>query len=73
MAVSSQGMQDHFGAKSANWLTNWLTNYRTCQPRFQCHRAKPGRTLEQGCDELGSKTNAIKASTDTLDQLMAYG
>ena len=22
--MSSQGMQDHFGAKSANWLANWL-------------------------------------------------
>ena len=27
MAVSSQGMQDHLGAKSANWLS--------CQPQFQ--------------------------------------
>ena len=24
MAVSSQGMQDHLGAKSADWLANWL-------------------------------------------------
>ena len=53
--MSSQGMQDHFGANSANWLADWLTNCRTCQPRFQFHQAKPGRTLERGCDELDSK------------------
>ena len=27
----SQGMQDHFGAKSANWLA---ARYQNCQPRF---------------------------------------
>ena len=26
MAVSSQGMQDHVGAKSANWLAGWLAS-----------------------------------------------
>ena len=31
MAVSSQGMQDHLGAKSTNWPASWLC----CQPRFQ--------------------------------------
>ena len=31
MAVSSQGMQDYFGVKSANWLAG----YMDCQPRFQ--------------------------------------
>ena len=45
MALSSQEMQDHFGAKSANWLTNWLTdqltNYRTYQPHFQIHLVEP--------------------------------
>ena len=27
MAVSSQGIQDHLGAKSANWLAGWLTGW----------------------------------------------
>ena len=39
-AVSSQGMQDHFGAKFANWLAG----YRNCQPHFQLinpSRAEP--------------------------------
>ena len=31
VAVSSQGMQDRLGAKSANWLASRLC----CQPRFQ--------------------------------------
>ena len=35
--VSSQGIQDHFGAKSANWLAG----YRKCKPRFQFHQVKP--------------------------------
>ena len=29
-AVSSQGMQDHFGAKSADWLAGYVDG----QPRF---------------------------------------
>ena len=33
-AVSSQGMQDHFRAKSANWLAGWLARCRNCQPHF---------------------------------------
>ena len=44
-AVSSQGMQDHFGANSAN---SWLANYLNFQPRFQFHQAKLGGTLERG-------------------------
>ena len=27
MAVSSQGMQDHLGATSANWLASWLAGW----------------------------------------------
>ena len=26
VALSSQGMQDHFGAKSANFLSGWLAS-----------------------------------------------
>ena len=40
-AVASQGMQDHFGAKSANWLVGWLSKF---QSRFQFHQTKLGRT-----------------------------
>ena len=43
-AASSQGMQDHLGAKSANWLAG----YMNCQPRFQFPETKLGRTLERG-------------------------
>ena len=42
-AVSTQIMQDHFGAKGANWLVG----YRNCQPRFQFHQTKSGRALER--------------------------
>ena len=44
VAVSSQGMQDHFGAKSANWLAM----YRNCQSCFQVLDPRPGRTLQRG-------------------------
>ena len=43
-AMSSKGMQDHFGAKSANWLAG----YMGCQPLFQFPEPKEGRTLERG-------------------------
>ena len=33
-AVSSQGIRDHFGAKSANWLASC----QNCQSRFQFHK-----------------------------------
>ena len=46
VAVSTQGMQDHLGAKSANWLASWLS----CQPRFQFPDSKQVRTLERGWD-----------------------
>ena len=31
-AVSSRGMQDHFGEKSTNWLANWLSELSTSFP-----------------------------------------
>ena len=34
-AVSSQGMQDDFGAKSTNWLAGLLTEYLRCRLRFR--------------------------------------
>ena len=37
--VSSQGLQDHFRAKSANWLAG----YTDCQPRFQFPESRLGR------------------------------
>ena len=46
VAVSSQGMQDHFGAKSATWLTG----YTDCQPCFQFPEPRLGRTLQRGWD-----------------------
>ena len=67
MAVSSQGMQNHFRAKSANWLAN----YRTCQPRFQFHQVEPWNEVVMNQVRKTWSTNAIKALTDTLDQLMA--
>ena len=43
-ATSSQGMQDHIGAKSGNWLASWLN----CQPRFQFFQTWLGKTMERG-------------------------
>ena len=49
MAVSSQGIQDHFGAKSANWLAiqivNLVSNF--VNPR----RAGPWNEVETSCHE----------------------
>ena len=64
MAVPSQGMQDHVGAKSANWLASWLC----CQPRFQFHEIKAvkirGENCKRGCTPISfplsiSQTNVI--------------
>ena len=33
-AVSSQGMQNHFGAKSANWLAGWLASFTGLSTSF---------------------------------------
>ena len=53
MAVSSQGMQDHVGAKSANWLASWQAGQLCCQPRFQFHEVKAvkitGENCKRGC------------------------
>ena len=54
-----------------NLLTGWLTNYRTCQPRFQFHRVVPWNKIVTNQVRKTWSTNAIKASADTLDQLMA--
>ena len=38
-------MQDHLGAKSANWLAGWLC----CQPRFQFHEVKAVKIISKNC------------------------
>ena len=44
--MSSQGMQDHLGAKSANWLAGQLC----CQPHFQFHEINyKRRDCKRGC------------------------
>ena len=45
MAVSSQGMQDHLGAKSANWLC--------CQLHFQFPDSKPQSEVDNFYYEQG--------------------
>ena len=42
-AVSSQGMQDDFGAKSTNWLAGLLTEYLRCRLRFRFTLSAPVR------------------------------
>ena len=56
LAVSSQGIQDRLGAKSANWLAGWLAGWLCCQPRFQFHEVKAvkmrGENCERGCTPI---------------------
>ena len=49
VAMSSQGMQDHVGAKSANWLASWLAGQLCCQPRFQFYEVKAVKIISENC------------------------
>ena len=59
--MSSQGMQDHFGAKSANWQAM----YRNCQPRFQVletSQAEPCNEVETFSERWKLLINAVEKS-----------